>query len=199
MNKHLIKLYLYEFADDLDRAYRDYLYYPIRTFFYRIGNLIKWFPVIWRDLDWDYSHVYDILEFKLERMHKAMSKSLSSRDRLEAQKIMLCVRLLNRLKNDYYTWEHLDYVSYGHEISPSKDVKNSYVFNMNLEFERFDEYIAEHLSVARRVKRDLGLEGDPNGLEFKEELVREISIYNQERARRILFKILEVRIESWWI
>lgn len=34
----------------------------------RICNLVIWFPVIWRDQDWDYSQLFLILSHKLGRM-----------------------------------------------------------------------------------------------------------------------------------
>ena len=32
---------------------------------YGIINLIKWFPIIWKDRDWDYEFIFEILRFKL--------------------------------------------------------------------------------------------------------------------------------------
>jgi hypothetical protein len=36
-----------------------------RNFKYGIINLIKWFPVVWKDRDWDHEFILDILKFKL--------------------------------------------------------------------------------------------------------------------------------------
>lgn len=44
----------------------------IRRFFrhipHGIRNLIDWFPIIWRDYDWDWEFLNDMLIFKLTRM-----------------------------------------------------------------------------------------------------------------------------------
>lgn len=38
----------------------------LRNIRYGIKNIIKWFPVIWNDRDWDYRYIYEILHKKLE-------------------------------------------------------------------------------------------------------------------------------------
>lgn len=35
-----------------------------------IKNLIAWFPVIWKDRDWDRYYLYNIMIFKLNKMEK---------------------------------------------------------------------------------------------------------------------------------
>ena len=35
-----------------------------------IKNLIKWFPIIWKDRNWDDSFIFDILQFKLQNQAK---------------------------------------------------------------------------------------------------------------------------------
>ena len=41
--------------------------YYHKTFIRGIKNLWKWLPVVWKDKDWDPSHIYKILQFKLEQ------------------------------------------------------------------------------------------------------------------------------------
>ena len=74
------------------------LFWDIR---YGIGNLIRWFPVIWRDRDWDWVHLSEILEFKLRSQatnelkygrHKG-----SGRD---ARNMLICAELCRRLINE---------------------------------------------------------------------------------------------------
>lgn len=38
--------------------------------YYGIRNLIKWFPVVWKDRDWDEIYFYRINAFKLKQMEK---------------------------------------------------------------------------------------------------------------------------------
>ncbi len=39
-----------------------------RSIKYGIKNLITWFPIIWKDRDWDHWYLYKILRFKLIQM-----------------------------------------------------------------------------------------------------------------------------------
>ena len=70
---------------------------------YGIGNLIKWFPVIWQDRDWDHYYLYVILQHKLKRMEKLhinYGHAMSS-EQIAAQ-IRRCLILLDRLIKDEY-------------------------------------------------------------------------------------------------
>ena len=39
----------------------------LREFITGIKNLWAWFPIIWKDRDWDGWFIYQIIEFKLTR------------------------------------------------------------------------------------------------------------------------------------
>ena len=42
-------------------------YYP-KQFILGIKNICKWFPVIWKDRDWDDSFLFEIIKFKISKM-----------------------------------------------------------------------------------------------------------------------------------
>ncbi len=46
------------------------IYDEIDTFFFRIKNVFRWLPIIWRDQDWDKHYLYTILYFKLKNMEE---------------------------------------------------------------------------------------------------------------------------------
>lgn len=82
------------------------IYYIYRS----IKNLIKWFSVIWNDRDWDHGYIEDMLLFKLNNMYKRFSdpdatyvnwESYYTSKALKALK--LCIQILERRKNNYYT------------------------------------------------------------------------------------------------
>ena len=82
----------------------------IKYFKNSIKNLIKWFPIIWQDRDWDHGYVEDMLLFKLNNMYKRFSdpnatyvdwNSKHAKPALKALKI--CIQILERRKNNYYT------------------------------------------------------------------------------------------------
>jgi hypothetical protein len=59
-----------------------------------IKNIIRWFPIIWKDRDWDESYIYTILQTKL----KFQSKYIGDRDfhttaKRDSEIMDLCVNL----------------------------------------------------------------------------------------------------------
>lgn len=48
--------------------------YPFRKFCRFIERLIFWFPVLWKDEDWDSQYLLDLVEFKLKRMSVHLDK-----------------------------------------------------------------------------------------------------------------------------
>ena len=67
-----------------------------------IPNLIRWFPVVWKDRDWDHVYIYDVLRFKLKNTEKCIRNGLHVDADKEANRIKTCVNLLDRLRNDVY-------------------------------------------------------------------------------------------------
>jgi len=109
-----------------------------------VKNLYKWFWVIWKDRDWDHHYIFEVLKFKLEKQ----AKHLSERDWHESSKrdaeiMMTCVRLINKLQNEEYYEAYYD----------SKPMTN----------EMMHKCLAQH-----------------------------------SKAKRLLFRIMEEKIESWW-
>jgi hypothetical protein len=58
--------------------------------------------------------------------------------------------------------------------------------------ENYDEFLKKYSSSVRKVLKEKG-----NDLE-KDVLCLYVAIYNQEKARKLLFKLLEQKIERWW-
>ncbi len=111
---------------------------------YGIQNLYKWFWIIWKDRDWDHHYIFEVLKFKLEKQAKHLAEVGFHNDaQRDAELMMTCVRLIDKLQNEYYYDELCK-----SGVRSSEVVKN---------------VIAKH-----------------------------------KKAKRLLFKILEERIEEWW-
>jgi hypothetical protein len=75
-------------------------YYNIKN---GIPNLIKWFPIIWKDRDWDFYFIFVLLHRKLKNMEKHIrSYSHHTNSEKDADQIKLCVDLLKRILDDEY-------------------------------------------------------------------------------------------------
>jgi hypothetical protein len=84
-----------------------------RTIRQGISNLVKWFPVIWKDRQWDHFFILQMMKFKLELMSKFFkTKAWSTRAEDDAKNMDQCIHLLDRiLKDDYKgSYEHQDYL-----------------------------------------------------------------------------------------
>jgi len=80
---------------------KDFFLYDIK---YGIQNLIKWFPIIWKDRNWDHTFIYIIMRNKLHFTEQLIRNHGNHvRNIKDANDIKLCVDILDRLsKDDYY-------------------------------------------------------------------------------------------------
>lgn len=69
-----------------------------------IENLITWFPVIWKDRQWDHTYLLRIMEKKLQLMEDFfLSEYAMSADAEKAAKrILVAKTLIKRLRKDEY-------------------------------------------------------------------------------------------------
>jgi len=164
--------------------------YRIKQFFRRIHNLYRWFPIIWKDQDWDDHYIFEILKFKLTNQSKYIGKhdrhTCAKRD---AEIMMLCVRLIEKVQDEFYGTEYLDYQESNIKFIDSKDHPGSYEMEVEELSENFDDYFKKYPLVYRCVT-DLNAP--------KSKIAFEIAKINEERAHKLLFKILEQNIRKWW-
>lgn len=111
---------------------------------YGVKNLYKWFWVIWRDRDWDHYYIFQVLKFKLEKQANHLAENgFHNNAQRDAELMMTCVKLIDKLQNEYY-----------YEEMCKSGVRSS---------EAVQNVIAKH-----------------------------------KKAKRLLFKIMNDRIEEWW-
>ena len=115
-----------------------------RTYLRRIKNIIRWMPVLWRDEQWDYYYIYEVLKHKLTIMAANIRENGNHvTAKYDADRMMLCVKLIGMVQSEYYCTKAFE----NREIT-SELVKSSY---------------KQH-----------------------------------NKAKRILFKMLDNYIERWW-
>ena len=112
----------------------------------RIKNIIRWIPVLWKDRDWDHYYIFEILKTKLKFQSEYIrKKGYHENAEHEANRMDLCIKLINRVQNEYY----------------------------------IDQLVEN--------KRE----------DFDESDIRK-AFNKHDKAKRILFKLLENNIEKWW-
>ena len=165
-----------------------------------IKNLIYWFPIIWRDRNWDSHYIFEILKHKL----KAQSKYIGGRDihtqaKRDAEIMMTCVRLMKLIQDEHYSSEYSDYHISKHWFKDIPDKPGYSTWESKQLKENFDDYFKKYPLVYKRV---LAGEGPFQPISFKQEdkqrIAMNIGHINHDRARKLLFKIMEQNIEKWW-
>ena len=174
--------------------------YLHRNFKIGIKNLIYWFPIIWKDRNWDSHYIFEILKHKL----KAQSKYIGCRDthtqaKKDAEIMMTCVRLMEKVQDEFYSSEYSDYHKTKHWFEPA-DKEGYSTWESGILSEDFDSYIKKYPLIEKRVMNGEGvfkLDGEDT-LEIKQRIAMNIGHINHDRARKLLFKLIEQNIEKWW-
>lgn len=154
------------------------VFYSIK---YGIQNLIVWFPIIWKDRNWDQYYLYLILKMKLKNMERYQRQYGHALDADKtANKIRVCINLLERLiKNDYYDMAYKNHDKKWGELNFlwEKDI-NGNLLRLNRTNIKCDEdRKKEHKEYMRLCEHEVKL--------------RKQDIY-------YLFKLMSKQIETWW-
>jgi hypothetical protein len=172
----------------------------IKQFWVSVKNLWRWLPVMWKDRDWDDHYIWEILKTKL----KYQSKYIGSRDihvnaKYDAERMMWCVRLIEKIQDEHYAGEYMDY----HEsrfnwldIDGDTEHKRLEIEEVS---ENYDEYFAKHKAAVRKVLANKEYQiFELNDDNYKQRLAMNVGRYNEKRAQDLLFKLLNRDIRGWW-
>ena len=176
-------------------------------------NIYNWLPIIWKDRNWDYRYIYTILEKKLELTREEIVSSNRHQDidDNENKYITICLNLIDKVSNEDYGCEYFDYlkeemnfIPYKKEVNDlddelfeGEDPEQEYLQMETKVLENnLDEYFKLRPAAYKRfLKTDKGKNIDKGNDRY---LAIMFSDYNQERAKKLLFKVLANKISSWW-
>ena len=166
-----------------------------------IQKVWYWLPIIWKDRDWDGHYIYEVMKHKL----KAQAKYIGGNDRhtraqQDARRMRLCVKLMSKVQEEDYTMEYMDYHKDRVWFTDCEDRPGSSLYNSEEVWEKYDEYFKKYPLVYKRVLKGEGvftLDGRDES-EIKKIIAMNIAHLNHDRARKLLFKIMEENIEGWW-
>jgi len=174
--------------------------YLWRDFKIGVKNIIYWLPIIWKDRNWDHRYIYTMLQHKL----KAQSKYIGDRgihvsSERDAEIMMTCVRLIDKVSEEFYGSEYQDYHKNKHWFTPS-DKEGFSEWNSRTLEENFDDYFAKYPLTYKRVMNGEGLftlDGTDSE-DIKQRVAMNIGHINEKRAHDLLFKIMNENINKWW-
>ena len=169
----------------------------IRQIFRKIKNLIRWFPIIWKDEDWDDHYIFEILKFKLKNQAKYIgNRGYHISAKRDAEIMNTCVRLIDKVQTGYYSAEYFDYEKNKFNLVP---IKGTTKHKLEIEYisDNLDDYFNKYPLIYSYVltKYDLVESEDP---EERSRIALYIARTNHERAHKLLFKIIEQNIQGWW-
>ena len=163
-------------------------------------NLWKWLPIIWKDRDWDNHFIFEVLKFKIKNTAKYTEKKQRFVGwESEVRYMRICEKLITSIQDEHYSHEYFDY--YDNTFSFEK-IENSDNFEMKSEVTRDDlqSYINKYPNTKRFVMNHPKYSKFTNSMSeaTNSRLAMVMGIARHEKAKKLLFKILENRIESWW-
>lgn len=163
-----------------------------------INNLIYWFPIIWKDRDYDHHYIFEVLKTKLKKQAFYLKKhDRHTRVDFDVRNINICISLIDKLQNDTYSGEYLDYQSHYYNFIPT-DNSNYKELKIDVVWEDYDSYFKKYPLIYKKVLNGAGTIPLKGREDDKTLIAMSIAKYNQDRAKKLLFKVLEENIEFWW-
>jgi hypothetical protein len=160
----------------------------LKRFFKRFYNLYRWFPIIWKDQDWDDFYIFEILKFKLKNQAEYIGyhdRHMSAKR--DAEIMMTCVRLIDKVQSEYYGSEYFEYHESELKFIPSESHPGSYELDIEHISDNYEDYFKKYPLIYKQIT-----DKDKHKIAFH------IARINEERAHKLLFKILEQNIRRWW-
>lgn len=162
--------------------------YYFKRKYRQIKNLIKWIPIIWNQFDFDYRYATDVFKFQLLKMADFMesdkTKCVGAKDR--ASRIRMIIRLMDKVYDEDYACE---YQSKLKELYPKEGLFDwQFVDTEKGDGSSYLKYGYE-LTESKKMINEIN--------KAKDSLFKE-SREKQERAHKLLWKLIEHNIRNWW-
>ena len=166
-----------------------------------VKNIWYWFPIIWGDRNWDSHYIFEILKHKLNSQAKYISRrDFHTRAQQDSRRMRLCVKLMQLCQDDFYQMEYIDYSKDRNWFKDFDDRPGYSTWESENIWENYNDYFKKYPLVYKKVLKGEGvftLDGRDDS-EMKKIIAMNIGYVNHDRARKLLFKIMEENIESWW-
>ena len=145
-------------------------------FFDQAHNLWRWFPIIWKDKDWDHHFIFEMLKFKLNNVADQFeSTQYFAGYKREVQRIRLCIKLIESIQSEKYEMEAYSDLLTHDDVEKYLEAHKSTTFKV-LTNKKYQWYCTDNRNL----------------------VAMNVGIYKHQQAKRILFTILEQYIERWW-
>ena len=167
-------------------------HWRIRYFIGACKNIIRWIPTLYKDKDWDEWYIYTILQKKIEFQRKEIIyANRHMRVDCDNRDMTIVLNLIERVKEDYYGTEYLDYEESKFRFEPVEGDGELYTMEQDVISENYDDYLKKYPSSVRKVLKE---KPDLN----KKDLCFYVAKHNEKKAHDLLHQILKERMSWWW-
>lgn len=164
-----------------------------------VKNLWYWFPIIWKDRNWDSHYIFEVMKHKLSAQANYIgTNDRHTRAQQDARRMRLCIKLMSKVQEEDYTMEYMDYHKDRIWFTDCEDRPDSSLMNSEQVWEKFDDYFKKYPLIHKRVMNGEGVFSLEGREDDKHVIAMNIAHLNHDRARKLLFKIMEENIEGWW-
>lgn len=173
--------------------------YYCKDILHGVRNLIKWFPVIWKDRDWDSYFIYEIMAAKLANQAKYIGdKDRHTMAKRDSERMWLVTRLIRLQQDDFYETEYMDYCESAHYWSDQK-YATQMESPVSQSEDKLEEYFKKYpLQYKKAISGEINRYDRPVHEKDKRLIAMEIAHENQNRCHQLIFKIMKNHIEGWW-
>jgi len=157
------------------------MHHAIRRFCRKIWRAWTYAKFGWNNKDWDFTHFYAVLAFKLGRMQAYMKDDMidsPSRDK----SVRVAKKLAQRLADDYYRYAH--------------DAHDRKWGDLDIEFVPAANHPGYTEMVTHRAKAVTKRAQKKERIEFMAAVARDDAI--RERDLQLLTKIIAKHAQHWW-
>lgn len=171
----------------------DLKYYPSR-FLRGVKNLIEWFPIIWEDRDHDSQYLMDIMKFKIQKMSKLQGSTNSHVSTQRNVEIMnTVVKLIDKVQEETYRHEYYDYIDSEFEFVKVEGTDH-FTFEEKVTRDDSQNYIKKYPLTYKQITSHRLYKGDVD-----ERIIPMImGDIRHEKAKRLLYTLMERNVEKWW-
>jgi len=183
-----------------------------------IMNIIKWFHVVIDDRDWDHTYITNVLRFKIKNTCDYIKNKQRHENWEQDVKYMeIALNLIDKIwPSEYTTVESYDTEWGSYHVSEhnfvdldpeeeektikafGKDAKGSKRMEITEISENFDEFFSKNKLMHRKAIEHLKTNKGWSEPESKIVQAMVISKLKHEKAIKLLFRILENKLENWW-
>lgn len=158
-----------------------------------VKNIFRWIPTIYKDKDWDDYYILAMLRKKIEHQREYLVKANRHMDIERDNKDMtLALNLLERMIEEYYGTEYIDYMDYNFDFVPLPNNSDLYTIEDTVTRDNLDEYLAKYPRMTKKIKKEKPIFQTNRSIAFY------VAIENQRKNDRLFWKIMSEKSKSWW-